>query len=446
MEPILQRCAGLDVHKAVIVVCVLIRHQGKIQRIIREFGTSTSQILAMADWLAELKVSHLAMESTGVYWKPIWNLLEGQFQILLCNAQHIKQVPGRKTDVKDCQWIAELLMHGLLHGSFVPPRPLRELRDLTRQRSQLVAEKTRVANRIQKVLEDANIKLSSVASDVLGVSGRQMILAIINGEQDEQKLADLARQRLRKKIPQLREALAGRVNPHHRFLLKELYEHLLYLEQKVERFSQMIQQQLAPPPQDPGPQPPSASASEPAATAPAPMPAETPAQPLSMQQAVELLMSIPGVDRRVAECLVAEIGIDMSQFPSDGHLASWAGMCSGNNQSAGKRKSGKTRKGDRWLRDALCQAGWAAGRTRDTYLSAQFQRICRRRGKKRAVIAVGHSILTIAYHVLKNRVPYVDLGPEYFQKLDPERLTRDLVRRLERLGHKVTLQPASEAA
>jgi transposase len=306
------------------------------------------------------------MESTGVYWKPVWNILEGQFQILLVNAQHIKQVPGRKTDVKDSQGIAELPQHGLLRPSFIPPRPTRELRDLTRQRTRLVGEKTAVANRIQKVLEDANIKLGSVASNALGKSGRDMIEAIIRGEFDPVKLAGLVRRRLRAKLPQLRQALHGSVTEHHRFLLRTLMDHLTHLESLIERHNRRIEEALLP-----------------------------------FCETVRRLATIPGVDLRVAEVVLAEIGLDMGRSPAAGHLSSWAGLSSGNNESAGKRRTGRTPEGNRWLKTALVQAAWAASRAKKTHLAAKFWRITKGRGCKRAAVAVAHAILVIIYHLLK---------------------------------------------
>jgi transposase len=403
----------LDVHKGTVVACVRrLDAKGKVRQQTRTFGTMTSQLLELADWLAEQAVTHVAMESTGVYWKPIWNLLEGQFEILLVNAQHIKQVPGRKTDVKDAEWIAQLLQHGLLRGSFVPGTPQRQLRELTRQRRQLIQARAAVANRIQKVLEDANIKLGSVASDVLGVSGRAMLEAIIGGQGDAEVLAKLARGRLRAKMPQLRLALAGRVTDHHRFLLRLLLDDLTQQEGLIARRSARITEVL----------------------------------PSPFVEAVQRLATIPGIDERAAENILAEIGTDMDQFPTGGQLASWTGMCSGNRESAGKRRSGKTTKGNRWLRTTLVQVAWAASHTKDTYLAAQYRRLAGRRGKKRALVALGHTILVIIYHLLREQTTYRELGPDYFDRLDTERLTRALVRRLERLGHQVTLQPQQPAA
>jgi transposase len=372
----------------------------------------TSDLLELGAWLAEQRVTRVAMESTGVYWKAIWNLLEGQFQVLLVNAQHIKQVPGRKTDVKDAEWIAQLLQHGLLRGSFVPATPQRNMRELTRQRRQLIQAKASVANRIQKVLEDANIKLAAVATDVLGVSGRDMLRALIAGADDPRALAELARGKLRAKIPQLLLALQGRVTEHHRFLLQALLEGVEQHEAWIARLSGRI-----------------------AADMPAPF-----------AEAVRRLATVPGIDERAAQDILAEIGADMGQFPSAGHLASWTGVCSGNRQSAGKRQSGRTTRGNRWLRATLVQVAWAASHTKHTYLAAHYRRLASRRGKKRALVALAHTILVIVYHLLKDRADYRELGADYLDRLDTERLTRNLVRRLERLGHKVALQPQEPVA
>ena len=365
-------CAGLDVHKKSVFACIRrMAAAGQVEERVRQFGTMTADLLELADWLAASGVDRVAMESTGVYWKPVFHLLEDRFEVLLVNAQHIKQVPGRKTDVKDCQWIAQLLQHGLLRASFVPPAPIRELRDLTRGRSQLVAEHAAVANRIQKVLEDANIKLASVASDVLGASGRAMIAALIAGEERPEQLADLAKRRLRGKIPELKRALHGHVTAHHRFLLRSLMDQLGHLEGLIERFDHRIDEVMAP-----------------------------------FARAAERLATIPGVNRRVAEVIVAEIGADMSRFPTAGHLASWAGMCPGNHESAGKRRSGKTTKGSRWLRQMLVQVAWAASHTKGTMLSATYHRLVKRMGKKRALVALGHKILVVIYGLLKDQTTY----------------------------------------
>lgn len=413
MDIVYACCAGLDVHKETVVVTVRRRHDtGKVDQWTRTYGTMTAQLLELADWLEDEGVTHLAMESTGVYWKPIWNLLESRFEILLVNAQHIKHVPGRKTDVKDSEWIAQLLQCGLLRGSFVPETPQRELRELTRQRRQLVHSKASVSNRIQKVLEDANIKLGSVASDVLGVSGRDMLRALIAGETDPVKLAELARRKLRAKIPALRLALRGRVTEHHRFLLGLLLDELTHLEGLIERLTGRITEVL----------------------------------PTPFAQAIERLVTIPGIDERAAENILAEIGVDMDVFPTAGHLASWTGMCSGQRESAGKRQSGRTRKGNQWLRTTLVQVAWAASHTKRTYLSAQYRRLAGRRGKKRALVALGHTILVIVYQVLKRQTTYAELGADYLDRLDTDRLRRTLVRRLERLGFEVAVKVKEPAA
>lgn len=411
MELLYPGCAGLDVHKDSVVACVRrVGPGGRARKEVRSFGTTTAAVLLLLDWLVAEGVSQAAMESTGVYWKPIFNLLEGPLQIILVNAQHIKKVPGRKTDVKDSEWIAELLQHGLLRASFVPPAPVRELRDLTRQRTQLSAEKASAANRIQKVLEDANIKLASVATDILGESGRDMLRALIAGQTDPAALAELARRRLRAKLPALKEALRGRVTAHHRFLLQLHLDHIEQLEALLGRLAQQIEEQLRP-----------------------------------FAETIQRLQTIPGVGPRAAETLAAEIGLDMTPFPTADHLASWAGMCPGNEQSAGKRRTGRTPMGNRWLKQLLVQVGWAASRTKDSYLRAQYHRLARRRGKKRAVIAVGHSVLRIAYHMLKRGTTYQDLGPDYLEKKQSDRLTQQLVRRLESLGHKVVLEKTPAA-
>ena len=406
MDTLHPHCAGLDVHKDSVVACVRHANGGvKPREEVRTFGTMTADLLALGDWLAAEGVTRAAMESTGVYWKPVWNLLEGRLALMLVNAHHIKQVPGRKTDVKDCQWIAQLLQHGLLRPSFVPDRPQRELRDLTRQRAQLVADKARVANRIQKVLEDANVKLGSVASDVLGASGRDMLRALADGNADPAAMAELARYRMRPKIPLLREALAGKVTPHHRFMLKQLLEQVEHLDGQIASFDRRVEEVMSP----------------------------------SEKEAVRRLDEMPGVEARSAQVIVAEVGTDMGRFPSDAHLASWAGLCPGNNESAGKRRTGRVNPGNRWLRATLCQCALAAGRTKGSYYSAQYRRIAARRGRKRAVIAVAHSQLVAIYHLLGG-AEYHDLGVDHFDKLAPERLKRNLVARLEHLGYKVSLE------
>jgi transposase len=368
----------------------------------------TRQLRALADYLASQGVTHVALESTGVLWKPVWNVLEGRFTLLLVNPRHLKKVPGRKTDVSDAEWIAQLLQHGLLRGSFVPPRAVRNLRDLTRQRAQLAAEMTRVANRLHKLLEDTNVKLGAVASDILGKSGRAMLQALLRGETDVDRMADLAQGRLRGKLPQLRLALEGHVTDHHRFLLGHLLTHLEFLENHVGSLSLEI--------------------------------AIRHAQLLAPDD-VERLDAIPGVNITTIQNVVAEIGPDMSVFPDEHHLSSWTGICPGNEESAGRRLSSATRHGNRWLRRALSEAAWAASHTKDSYLAAQYRRLAARRGKKRALLAVGHSILVIIYHLLKHHLEYRDLGRDYFDRMEPERLRRYLVKRLEALGHEVILRP-----
>ena len=412
MEVLYSCCCGLDVHKKSITACVLwAKGEGKKRKEKRVFGTVTRELLGLTDWLRACGVTHVAMESTGVYWKPVWNILEGQFEVLLVNAQHIKAVPGRKTDQKDSEWIADLLQHGLLRGSFVPPRATRELRDLTRYRVSLAQECNRIANRIQKVLEDANIKLASVATDALGASGRAMLEAIVAGQQDSEQLAEMAQSRLRHKIPELRLAMEGRVTEHHRFLLRQLLDHLKFTESKMAEIEAEIDRRLRP-----------------------------------FEEEVARLCTIPGVERVTAWGMLAEIGFKMEQFPSGAHLASWAGLCPGSFESAGKRLSGKTRKGSAALRRCLCQAGWAASTKRDNYLSALYRRLAARRGGKRAVIAVAHTILVMAFHMLKRKQDYREAGADYFDRLHADGLRRSLIRRLERLGHKVTLEPLAQPA
>jgi len=412
MEPIYTSCSGLDVHSKSVQACVRqTERDGRIHQEVLSFGTMTRDILAMADWLSSKGVTHVAMESTGVYWKPIYNILEGRFNILLVNARHIKNVPGRKSDVMDCQWLAQLLQCGLLKGSFIPDRPQRELRDLTRHRAQLVNEKTAVANRIHKVLEDANIKLGVVATDVLGKSGRDMIRSLIQGDKDPEAMADLARKQLRDKIPDLCRALEGHVTDHHRFILSELMNHLEYLEGQIERFSRRIEEISGP-----------------------------------FEEALREITLLPGFEQRSAENVVAEIGTQMAPFPSAEHLSSWAGMSPGSNESAGKNKSGRTNKGSRWLRTALTQAAWAASRKKGSYFQAQYRRLAGRRGKKRALIAVGHSLLVVIYHVLKTHTAYKDLGENYFDNLNSKRLVPYLVKRLQNIGYEVNLIPCQKAA
>jgi transposase len=409
MEVIYRRCSGLDVHKESISACVLLMEEIGSRKQIRRFGTMTRDLLELSQWLRQMGVTHVAMESTGVYWKPVWNLLEGQFELLLVNAQHIKQVPGRKTDIRDCEWIADLFQHGLLRGSYVPQREQRELRDLTRYRVRLCEDKVRLANRIQKVLEDANVKLASVATDVLGVSGRAILRAIAAGEDDAQKLAQMARKGLRKKLPQLQLALEGRIRDHHRFLLRQFFEELTSTEEKISQLEQRIQACMRP-----------------------------------YQHVITLWTSMPGIRETTAWSLVAEIGTNPEQFSQGSNLASWAGMCPGNNESAGKRKRGKTRKGNRWLRRALNQAAWAAARTKNTYFAARFHRLAAKRGSRRAIVAIGHKMLALAHYLLQHNCLFRELGADYYQRLRAPSLCHSLVRRLQRLGYQVTLAPAPQ--
>jgi transposase len=409
MDVISPRCCGLDVHKREVVACVVTTgSDGMPRKTIRAFGTMSPDILALADWLAAHEVTHIAMESTGVSWKPLWNLLEESFALLLVNARHIKAVPGRKTDIRDCEGLAELLRHGLLTGSFVPDRPQRELRELTRYRTSLVRERMAEANRLQKTLEGANSKLASVATDVLGTSGREILAALVAGETEAAQLAQFAQGRLREKIPQLERALVGCIGPHQRFLVAEQLAHVDFLDESIVRVSAEIAARVHPD-----------------------------------EDAITRLDTIPGVGRAVAELLVAEIGSDLTRFPNAKHLASWAGLCPGNHESAGKRHSGKTRKGSPWLRACLVQAAHAAARTKGTYLAAQYRRLAARRGRAKAAIAVAHSILIIAYHVLTEGMAYCDLGGNYFDERDRQGVERRLVHRLEGLGYTVSLHLAT---
>ena len=375
MDLIHSCCAGLDVHKKTVVACVRrIGPNGQVRRDVLTFGTMTAELIALADWLDAQGVSHVAMESTGVYWKPVFHLLEGRFEVLLVNARHIKQVPGRKTDVKDAEWIAQLLQYGLLQASFLPPPPVRELRDLTRQRAQLVRERAAAANRIQKVLEDANIKLAAVATDVLGVSGRSMLAALLEGGEDPAALAELARGKLRSKLPELTLALKGLVTDHHRFLLRTLLRQVEQLEGLIAEYAARIEVVSAP-----------------------------------FAEAAARLETIPGLGGKAAEVIVAEIGTDMTAFATAGHLASWAGLCPGNNESAGKRRSGKTTKGSQWLRTVLVQVAWSASHTKETVFNATYRKWAKRMGKKKALVALGHKILVVIYKLLKNKTDYREL-------------------------------------
>jgi transposase len=406
-------CAGLDVHKKSVVACrITPGTAGGGHQEIRRFGTLTVDILGLADWLREGQVTQVAMESTGIYWRPIFNILESEFDVLLVNAQHIKHVPGRKTDINDAQWIAELLQHGLLKASYVPDAEQRDLRELTRYRAKLVQERTREINRVQKVLEDANIKLGSVTSKVLGVSGREMIEQLIAGQDDPAALAQLARGRLRPKIAELEKALTGHMRATHRVLLQVHLEHIDDLNAKITRLDDEIGRLMV---------------------------------RFDTTQALERLDTIPGVNRVVAEVILAELGTDMSRFPTAGHAASWAGLAPGKHESAGKNRSSKSPPGNRHLKTALVQAAHTVGRSQGNYLAAQYRRLAARRGKKRAAIAVAHSILVRAYHIIERGTVYTDLGGDYFDRRNQQYTQRRLVKRLEQLGYKVTLEPAETA-
>ena len=411
MQVVYTHCAGLDVHKKTVVVCrVMPSEGGGWLKQVRTFGTMTDELLGLADWLRAGEVTQVAMESTGSYWRPIYNLLESQFGIVLVNAQHIKFVPGRKTDVNDAQWIAELLQHGLLKASFIPTAPQRDLRDLVRYRTQLIQDRTREINRIQKVLEDANIKLASVVSNGLGVSGREMLEQLLAGQEDPTQLAQLARGRMREKIADLERALAGHVRTVHRILLKLHLQHIDELNAMIATISSDIEPML---------------------------------EAFDTSDAMTRLDGMPGVNATTAQVIISELGLDMSRFPSAAHAASWAGVAPGKNESAGRNRSARTRQGNKHLKTALVVAAHAAGKRADNYLGAQYRRLAARRGKKRAALAVAHSILVIAYHMLKRGTTYSDLGADYFDKQNTQQVQHALVRRLERLGLKVTVEPAA---
>jgi transposase len=412
MEVVVERPAALDVHKEQVTACVRVPGEGRSrEQHLAEFPTTVAGLLTLRDWLAALGVGQVVMEATGVYWKPVWAVLEDEFECLLVNARHVKQVPGRKTDVKDAEWLCQLAEAGLLRASFVPPKPVRALRNLTRYRKTQIMERAREAGRLHKALEDTGVKLDCVASDILGVSGRAMLDALVQGTTDPEVLADLARGKLRKKIPALREALEGRFDHLHAAWIGAILAHLDFLDEQIASLTEVIGEQIAP-----------------------------------FEKAVELLCTIPGVQRRTAEVIVAEIGVHMSVFPTAGHLASWAGICPGNDQSAGKRRSGRTRNGSKWLDWALSEAAISATRTKNTYLAAQYARLKPRRGHKKALGAVKHSILAACWHMLSTGEIYNDLGGDYYRRRDPERVTRRLIAQLEQLGHKVTLEELPQAA
>jgi transposase len=442
MEITYTHAAGLDIHKKTVVACCFTPGpKGQPQKEIRTFGTMTQDLLALAEWLTVKGITHVALESTGEFWKPVYQILESSFTVLVVNAQHIKTVPGRKTDVKDAEWIADLLRHGLLKASFIPPLPQRDLRDLTRQRTNLVQDRAHVVNQLQKVLEWANIKLTSVVSDIMGVSARAMLAALVGGEADPGVLADLAQGRLRAKQAELEQALVGRVRDHHRFLLARHLIHIDFLEEEIARFDQEIATYIATQtpsaPSPPAPIAPTDSAPEGSADAPMPLP---------WAEAVELVDTAPGIGRTAAEQILAEIGTDMDRFPSEGHLARWAKVCPGNRQSGGKRYSSRIGKGSRWLRPVLVQAAWAAIKVKDAHLAAVYRRLVVRLGKRKAILAVAHRLLVAIYHILKERVPYRELGTAPLSEPAKQKRMARLQREMEQLGFRVTLQSAQPAA
>lgn len=402
MQVVYERCCGVDVHKKMVTACIITPEGQETHT----FSTMTRDLLRLADWLSGHQITHVAMESTGVFWKPIYNLLEDGFTVMVVNAQHIKAVPGRKTDVKDAEWIAALLRHGLVRSSFIPDRPQRESRELVRYRRRLIQERTRAINRIQKLLEGANIKLSAVASDVVGVSGRAMLEAMVRGVEDPQALADMAKGKLRDKRPALEEALQGLMGDHQRMMLQSQLRHLDFLDQEISQLDKEVSQRMRP-----------------------------------FEEAIQRIDKIPGIGRRTAEEVLAEIGVDMDRFPSAKHLASWARICPGNNESASKRKSSRTGHANPWIRSTLVEAAWAASRTKDTYLSAQYHRIAARRGKKKAAVAVAHTIL-VTICLLRDGTSYQDPGSNYFDELRRLDIIRRAVLRIKQLGYNVTLEVA----
>jgi len=445
MQIVYARCAGLDVHKKTVVVCArLVSTDGTLTTHIRTFGSTTAELLNLVTWLLALEVTHIAMESTGEFWKPVYNLLEGSFTVLVVNAAHIKYVPGRKTDVKDAEWIAELLAHGLLRPSFVPPAPQRALRDLTRQRTHLIQERASVVNRMQKVLEWANIKLTSVVTDITGVSARAMLQALVDGQTDVSALAQLAKGRLRSKLAELEQALRGTLEPHHAFMLSQHLALLDVFDEQISAFDTRIQTAIDGTRSDP---PPADGADQAAqrlrvGTADAP----TPSAPDGAWAAQAILDAIPGIGLRVAETILAELGTDMSRFPDAGHASSWAGLAPGQHESAGKRKSTRIRDGNKYLRSALIQAAWAAVKQADTFLAAFYRRLAARRGKKKAIVALAHKILVLVYTLLKTGQVYQERGAAALDEHQKERIVHRLERRIAQLGYTVHLEPVTAAA
>lgn len=412
MEVVYTHCVGLDVHKKSVVATIIVPDSaGGWRKETQTFGTMTADLLSLSDWLQSHTVTHVAMESTGEYWRPVFNILEGNFEVLLVNAQHMHQVPGRKTDVKDSEWLADLLRHGLVRGSFIPPAPQRDLRDLTRHRSNFVRERTNLINRVHKTLEGANIKLGAVATDIMGVSGRAILEALIAGQSDAATMAELAKGRLRNKRDELAKALEGRVKPHHRFILTELLCQIDSLDETIAHFDEQIAEHCHP-----------------------------------FEEVVVHLDTITGIGPELAQAILAEIGTDMMRFGTAARLSAWAGVAPGNHESGGKRRSTKTRKGNRVVKSLLVQAAWAATRTKETYLSALYHRLAARRGKKKAIVAVAHAILVIVFHLIVRNEPYRELGGDYFDKQDPQTTAKRLVKRIEKLGYQVTLQAASVSA
>lgn len=447
MRVVYQQCAGLDVHKKTVVACrVRSNEQGQREQEVQTFGTMTCDLLLLLDWLLAWDVTHVALESTGEYWKPVYNLLEGAMTVLLVNAQHVKHVPGRKTDVKDAapsgHPLAELLAHGLLKASFIPAKPQRNLRDLTRYRVNLVQERARTIQRLQKVLEQANIKLASVATDVLGVSGRRMLAALIEGKADAATMAELAKGKLRNKLPELEQALTGVVEAHHRFLLAQHLTHIDFLDEQIETVSQQIERHLEAMPTLPPPRADAgttAGPQEPSASAPPPT-------PLTWQAAVDCLDTAPGVDQKAAQQVLAEMGINMRQFPTANHFAAWAGVAPGNRQSGGKRFATRLSDGNQHLRTILTQIAWAAVRTKNTYLAVLYRRLAARRGKKRAIMAVAHSLAVSFYHMLDKQQPFQELGADYLDQRSKGVKTDWLLKQLTKLGYNVQLEPLAALA